>query len=89
MSAPLIDGIPAISASSWAVALPAQAPTPSPGPDRGEEFGKSGPIGLVVILVFAVVVILLIRSMNKHLRKVPESFDRPVEPDRADEDGSS
>jgi hypothetical protein len=32
-------------------------------------------IGFVVILVLVVVSILLFRSMTKHLRKVPKSFD--------------
>jgi hypothetical protein len=38
---------------------------------------EAGPIGLVVILCLAVALIFLIRSMNKHLRKVPGgSFSR-------------
>jgi hypothetical protein len=32
---------------------------------------EAGPIGLVVILCLLVALIFLIRSMNKHLRKVP------------------
>jgi hypothetical protein len=53
------------------VAVPAQG-TPQ---NHGPEFGGSSPIGLVVILLLAVAVVFLIRSMNKHLRKVPSSFD--------------
>ena len=54
---------------------------------------EASPIALVVILFLAVALVLLIRSMNKHLRRVPASFDRPeaaAPPDerRADEPGA-
>jgi hypothetical protein len=52
-------------------------------PAQGPEFGGSSPIGLVVTLLMVVALIFLIRSMNKHLRKVPPSFD-PAEQDRPD-----
>lgn len=59
-------------------ALVAQpTPTPDDPGGRGEDFGKSSPVGLVVLIVFVIAVILLIRSMNKHLKRVPESFDEP------------
>ncbi len=54
------------------------APPPKPPPDpggQGEDFGKAAPIGLVVLLLFFLAVALLVRSMNKHLRRVPESFE--------------
>ena len=47
----------------------------SPPPDKGDEFGKASPIGLVVILLLGIAVIFLIRSMTKHLRRIPASFD--------------
>jgi hypothetical protein len=53
-------------------------PPPQPGPDpggQGEDFGKAAPVALVVLLLFFLVVALLVRSMNKHLRRIPESFD--------------
>jgi hypothetical protein len=56
----------------------ALVPTPSPAPDpggQGEDFGKAAPVGLVVLLLFFLAVALLVRSMNKHLRRVPKSFD--------------
>ncbi|MEJ2867448.1 hypothetical protein WCD74_06705 [Actinomycetospora sp. OC33-EN08] len=56
----------------------AQAPPPAPGADRGEEFGKTSPIALVVILLLGIATALLIRSMTKRLRNVPESFDPPA-----------
>jgi hypothetical protein len=39
---------------------------------------EASPIGLVLILFLGVAVVLLIRSMNKHLRRVPAQF--PGEP---------
>jgi hypothetical protein len=37
---------------------------------------EASPIALVIVLVLLVVLVFLIRSMNKHLRKVPGSFSR-------------
>jgi hypothetical protein len=37
---------------------------------------EASPIALVLVLVLLVALVFLIRSMNKHLRKVPESFSR-------------
>lgn len=34
-------------------------------------------IGFLVILALVVVSVLLFRSMTKHIRKVPKSFDEP------------
>lgn len=58
--------------------LAQQQPPDNPG-GQGEDFGKSSPVGLVVMLLFFVAVVLLVRSMNKHLRRLPESFDPPRE----------
>ena len=55
------------------------AQNPVPPPDKGEEFGKASPIGLVVILLLLIATVFLVRSMTKHLRRVPASFDPPVE----------
>jgi hypothetical protein len=65
------------------VILLAQAQPPAPGADRGEEFGKTSPIALVVILLLGIATFLLIRSMTKRLRNVPESFDEPGETERS------
>jgi hypothetical protein len=40
-----------------------------------EDVGKAGPIGLLLILVLLIAVALLVRSMSKHLKRVPPSFD--------------
>ncbi|WP_235174641.1 hypothetical protein [Tomitella biformata] len=44
---------------------------------RGAEFGKASPIGLFLILALLIAVVLLVRSMNRRLRNLPESFDDP------------
>jgi hypothetical protein len=49
-------------------------PKPDPG-GQGEDYGKAAPEALVVLLLFFIAVALLARSMNKHLRRVPKSFD--------------
>ncbi len=60
--------------------VPVQRPTPPEDPGgQGEEFGKSSPIGLVILILFFLAVGLLVRSMNKHLRRLPASFDPPEE----------
>ncbi len=61
-------------------ARPAQNPEPPPG--AGPEFGKSSPVGLVVVLVLAAVTIALIVSMTRRLRRLPESFDDQPDPGR-------
>ncbi|NEM05319.1 hypothetical protein [Geodermatophilus normandii] len=40
-----------------------------------EDVGKSGPLGLFLILVLLVAVGFLVRSMNRHIKRVPRSFD--------------
>jgi hypothetical protein len=54
-----------------------------------EDVGKSGPLGLLLTVVLLVAVLLLGRSMGKHLKRLPTSFDpadAPIEvPDDASE----
>jgi hypothetical protein len=63
------------------------AQDPAPPPGQGPEFGEASPIALVVVLVLGAALVVLIRSMTKHLRRVPASFDPPAEPEpgRSDE----
>ena len=42
-----------------------------------EDVGKSGPLGLFLILVLLVATVLLVKSMSGHLKKLPRSFDDP------------
>jgi len=44
-------------------------------PQLPEDVGKSGPLGLLLIVLLLVAVVLLGRSMGRHLKKVPRSFD--------------
>jgi hypothetical protein len=40
-----------------------------------EDVGKSGPLGLLLIVVLLIAVLFLGRSMGRHLKRVPPSFD--------------
>jgi len=62
------------------------AQNPQPPPGRGEEFGKSSPIALVVILLLGLATLLLIRSMTKRIKRLPESFE-PTSAAEPDADG--
>ena len=42
---------------------------------QGEDFGKSSPVGFLLLLIFLIAVAFLVRSMTKHLKRVPASFD--------------
>ena len=45
---------------------------------------EASPIALVLILCLIVAVVLLIRSMNKHLRRLPARFEgEPDQPEAA------
>jgi hypothetical protein len=39
--------------------------------------GLAGPMGLLVIVLMSIATVLLIRNMNKRLRRLPDSFDDP------------
>ena len=47
-----------------------------------EDVGKAGPIGLALIVALFIATLLLVRSMGRHIKKLPRSFDpadQPVE----------
>lgn len=48
--------------------------------------GVAGPVGLLIIVLLAIALVLLIRSMNKHLRRVRDDFpdDETLDRIRAD-----
>jgi hypothetical protein len=50
--------------------------------DTGPDFGKASPFGLVIVVLLLIGTFLLVWSMNRHLRKLPKSFDQS-EPDQA------
>jgi hypothetical protein len=45
------------------------------GDQLPEDVGKSGPLGLLLIVLLLIATAFLVRSMSKHLKKVPRSFD--------------
>jgi hypothetical protein len=71
-----VTGLPvpvALAATTTATTTPNSTNTDQGG--QGEDFGKSTPVGFVVLVLFFVAVAFLIRSMTKHLKRVPASFD--------------
>jgi hypothetical protein len=57
--------------------------------NTGPDFGKASPLGLVVIVLLLVATLFLLRSMNRQLKKVPDTFDpQHPEPDQAADDGT-
>ncbi len=57
--------------------------------NSGPDFGKASPFGLLVVVLLLIAVVFLVRSMNRHLKKLPESFDpQHPEPDQAVDDGT-
>jgi len=63
------------------------------GDDLGD--GVAGPIGLLIIVLLVIATVLLMRSMNKHLKRVPEKWPDDVsrtsarDTDRSGSDASS
>jgi hypothetical protein len=55
--------------------LGAVYPLAAAGDQLPEDVGKAGPIGLVIILVLLIAAALLVKSMSRHLKRVPPSFD--------------
>ena len=55
--------------------------------NHGPDFGKASPVGLLVVVLLLIATLLLLRSMNRQLKKVPPSFDpkRPEQDQAADE----
>ena len=42
--------------------------------NTGPDFGKASPVGLLVVVLLLIGVFALVRSMNRHLKRVPENF---------------
>ncbi|WP_369830619.1 hypothetical protein [Mycobacterium sp. ACS1612] len=53
--------------------------------NTGPDFGKASPFGLIVVVLLLIGTFALVWSMNRHLRKLPKSFDQS-EPDQPNED---
>ncbi|MGB6209861.1 hypothetical protein [Mycobacterium sp.] len=57
--------------------------------NNGPDFGKASPFGLLVVVLLLVGTFFLVRSMNRQLKKVPESFDpQHPEPDQDADEGT-
>jgi hypothetical protein len=57
--------------------------------NSGPDFGKASPFGLLVVVLLLIATVFLVRSMNRHLRKLPDSFDpQNPAPDQAVDDGT-
>jgi hypothetical protein len=57
--------------------------------NSGPDFGKASPFGLLVVVLLLIATFFLVRSMNRQLKKVPESFDpQHPEPDQAADEGT-
>ncbi|MET8798890.1 hypothetical protein ABZV91_21075 [Nocardia sp. NPDC004568] len=76
----------------WATALPVTATAllaQTPGTPTGPEFGKASPLGLAIVLILLAGTFLLVRSMNKHLKNLPETFEpEHPEPDQEADEGT-
>ena len=44
--------------------------------NTGPDFGKASPVGLLIIVLLLIGTFALVWSMNRHLKKLPDSFDR-------------
>ena len=76
-SGPLFTGPEVADWQTVAVVdVASQPPEQNEPGGRGADFGKSSPVGLLVLLLFFVAVGFLVRSMTKHLKRVPASFDK-------------
>ncbi len=47
--------------------------------------GLAGPMGLFLIVLMCIATVLLIRNMNKRIRRLPDSFDDEAERERVAE----
>ncbi|WP_433828495.1 hypothetical protein ACQP2E_03825 [Actinoplanes sp. CA-015351] len=47
--------------------------------------GLAGPMGLFLIVLMCVATVLLIRNMNKRIRRLPDSFSPPADRERVAE----
>jgi hypothetical protein len=64
-------------------------PTPADPNDPSGDVGTAGPTGLAVIVLLLIAAALLVKSMSRHLKKIPRSFDPeddvPAVPDTPEE----
>ncbi len=59
-----------------------------PPKNSGPDFGKASPLGLLVVVLLLIGVFILVWSMNRHLKKIPKTFDGEAETEAGSEAGS-
>jgi hypothetical protein len=59
-------------AAAWVSVQPGDY---DPSSGRPEEWGKAAPAGLLIWLFMGAALFFLIKSMNRHIKRVPKSFD--------------
>jgi hypothetical protein len=45
-----------------------------------DDVGKAGPLGLLLTVLLAIAIVLLVKSMSRHLKRIPPSFDEADRP---------
>ncbi|MGU3497540.1 hypothetical protein [Mycobacterium sp. C31M] len=56
----------------------------------GPDFGKASPVGLLILVLLLIGTFALVFSMNRHLKRLPESFDPDhPEADQAVDEGTA
>ena len=64
-------------------------------PLAGNEFGDTqtdgiaGPVGLLIIVLLVLATVLLIRNMSGRIKRLPNRFSAPDQPDDTDSDEST
>ncbi|MCU1674079.1 MAG: hypothetical protein JWN77_2192 [Frankiales bacterium] len=48
-------------------------------PLAATESSTAGPLGLLIVVLIGIAMVLLIRNMNTRLRRLPKSFEEPVQ----------
>jgi hypothetical protein len=72
-----------VTAATLLVVLAAAPASTGPAPDDTQDVGTAGPTGLALTVVLLIAIALLVRSMSKHLKRIPRSFDpEDLEADR-------
>ncbi|TNC29608.1 hypothetical protein [Amycolatopsis alkalitolerans] len=67
--------LPGVSPVETTALVLVQQPDSGDNGGQGQDFGKSSPVGFLLLLVFLIAVVFLVRSMTKHLKRVPKTFD--------------
>jgi len=60
-----------------------------PPKNSGPDFGKASPLGLLIVVLLLIGVFILVWSMNRHLKKLPKSFDSDVAEGQAEPTGDA